>query len=70
MVPNKQQFAIGQRYRDANPSAFRHPAWIIEDIFTGTDGLQYVRVYSAANPTERKTLSMHVLADRRRFERA
>jgi hypothetical protein len=43
------------------------PEWIVEDIFVGTDGIDYARIALAADPSHRKTLSIAVLTDRRRF---
>ena len=63
--------APGQRYRDTQPSIFGRPGseWLVEEIFTGTDGVEYARVVSVSDLTQRKTLSIAILEDRRRFER-
>ena len=59
----------GHCFRDANSTMFGHPPpeWIVSDIFIGTDGVQYARVYSASNPHNRKTLSTAILRDKSRF---
>jgi hypothetical protein len=59
----------GQRFRDAAPTVFGHPPpdWVVDEVFTGPDGVRYARVHSAANPHERKTLSATILRDKRRF---
>jgi len=61
----------GQRYRDTQATIFGLPGseWIVEEVFTGIDGVQYARVVSASDLTQRKTLSVAILRDRRRFER-
>jgi hypothetical protein len=60
---------LGQRYREAQPRAFGRPGqeWIVEALFTGTDGMEYAGLARASNPSERKTLSLAVLGDRRQF---
>jgi len=59
----------GQRFRDVAPTVFGHPApeWVIAEVFTGTDGIRYARVYSASSPHNLKTLSTAILRDKRRF---
>lgn len=44
--------------------------WVVEDIFVGTDGIEYARLVRASDASDRKTLSIAVLTDRRRFMRA
>jgi hypothetical protein len=63
------EIIAGHRFRDATPTVFGHPApdWIVGQIFTGTDGVRYARVYSASNPRDQKTLSIAILRDKRRF---
>ncbi len=70
-MPSNESIAIGQRYRDIQPALFGRPGseWIVEDLFTGTDGLKYARVVAASDLTERKTLSQAVFNDRSRFVR-
>jgi hypothetical protein len=65
----RQPVTIGQRYRDAQPRAFGRAGqeWIVEAIFTGTDGIEYAALVRASDPPERKTLSLTVLVDRRQF---
>jgi hypothetical protein len=43
------------------------PEWIVEGTFVGNDGIEYARIALAADPSHRKTLSVAVLTDRRRF---
>jgi hypothetical protein len=59
----------GQHFRDTQPTVFGHPApdWVVGEIFVGTDGVQYARVYCASSPRDRKTLSAAILRDKRRF---
>ena len=61
----------GQRYRDVRPGPFRTRGteWIVDAVFPGTDGVPYAQVVCASDLTRRKTLSAHVLNDRRRFQR-
>jgi len=61
----------GQRFRDAYPGIFgrSRSEWIVENLHIGTDGAEYARLVSAFDPSMRKTLSVAVLSDRRRFER-
>jgi hypothetical protein len=60
---------IGQRYRDTEARAFGRtgPDWIVNALFTGTDGIEYAGLVRASNPSERKTLSCAVLRNRRQF---
>lgn len=66
---SEQPVKPGQRFRDARPALFGRsaPAWTVQDIFVGTDGLSYARVVLASDPSNSKTLSTIVLADRHRF---
>ncbi len=59
----------GQCFRDAAPTAFGlpRPDWIVGEVFVGSDGIRYARIYSATNPHDRKTLSTTILRDKRRF---
>jgi hypothetical protein len=59
----------GQRFRDVQPTLFGQasPDWIVNNVFTGTDGKEYARIHSASNPHDRKTLSTAILRDKRRF---
>ena len=61
--------AAGQRFRDVERNIFGGPGsvWIVEHLQTGIDGLAYAQVVSAADPSVRKTLSIAILTDRRRF---
>lgn len=59
----------GQHFHDAQPTLFGHapPDWIVDYVFTGTDGKEYALIYSASNRHDRKTLSTAILGDKRRF---
>lgn len=63
------EIVAGQHFRDARPTMFGHPPpdWIVGEVFTGTDGVRYARVYGALNPHDCKTLSTTILRDKRRF---
>ena len=63
------QIKPGQRFRDVQPGLFGRTGseWIVEHVFTGTDGLQYARVVSSSDASQRKTLSATIIGDRRRF---
>jgi hypothetical protein len=63
--------ASGQRYRDIFPGVFgpSQTEWTVDDVFVATDGMEYARLSCANDPTQQKTLSLAVLADRRRFAR-
>ena len=69
-MENNQPVAPGTRYRDLQATIFGQPQpeWIVEDVYT-VAGIEHARLVSAANPAERKTLSLAILRDRRRFER-
>jgi hypothetical protein len=58
------------RYRDLQVTVFGkpQPEWIVEDVYMAA-GIEHVRLVSVANPVERKTLSVAILRDRRRFDR-
>ncbi len=43
--------------------------WIVEGVFQGTDGVAYAQLVLASDLTQQKTLSVHALSDRRRFQR-
>jgi hypothetical protein len=61
----------GQRYRAIGEGFLGRPTpvWIVEDVFTNIDTIEYARLVSSADPTMRKTLSVVILSDRRRFAR-
>jgi hypothetical protein len=67
----KRAIERGQRYRDVHHSVLAGSGteWIVEEVFRGTDGIQYARLTSVSDLTLRKTLSVAVLSDRRRFQR-
>ena len=70
-MPPKTPVERGQRYRDLSASRFGPlgTEWIVDAIFLGTDGIQYAQIVNASDLTQRKTLAVDVLADRKRFER-
>ena len=70
-VGSEENVATGQRYRDVHPGVFGPPTmeWTVEAIYVATDGIKYARLCCVADLTQRKTLSLSVLADRRRFMR-
>lgn len=65
----KTPISRGDRFRDTQLGAFSRsaPDWVVEDVFTGTDGIEYARLSSVADPTRRKSLSAAILNDRKRF---
>jgi hypothetical protein len=70
-MASKQSVERGQRYRDVHASrlgAFGSE-WIVEAVFRGTDGIVYAQLVCATDETQQKTLSVHALSDRQRFER-
>jgi hypothetical protein len=70
-MARKQPITIGQRYREVQSRAFGRPGqeWVVEALFTGTDGIEYASLVRASEPPERKTLSLAALDDRRQFTR-
>jgi hypothetical protein len=69
----KRTVEIGQRYHDVRPGIYGRssaPDWIVEAVQTDALGIRHARLVSAADPTERKTLAVDVLADPSRFEAA
>jgi len=67
----KPHIERGQRYQDVHSGLFGASGteWIVEAVFEGTDGVQYAQLVCASDFAQRKTLSVHVLNDRRRFQR-
>ena len=67
----KQAIERGQRYREVGLRAFGQAAdeWIVDDLTTGSDGVEYAHLVCASDLTQRKTLSVAILGDRRRFHR-
>lgn len=59
----------GQRFRETGSGLFGRPGliWIVREVFIGTDGFRHARIELESDPAERKTLSVSVLDDRRRF---
>jgi hypothetical protein len=70
-MASKHPVERGQRYRDLSPGRFGAlgTEWIVDAIFQGTDGIQYAQLVNASDLTQRKTLAVDVLGDRKRFER-
>ena len=71
VMPQKQSIERGQRYRDvhASRSGAFGTEWIVEAVFRGTDGIVYAQLVCATDLSQQKTLSVHALIDRSRFER-
>jgi hypothetical protein len=69
-METNQQITRRTRYRDLQATVFGQllPEWIVEHVYVAA-GIEHARLVSAANPAERKTLSVSALGDRRRFER-
>lgn len=61
-----KQPVIGQRYRNTHVTSWKDE-WVIDAIFTGTDGLQYADLRSVSDRTAHKTLALSVVTDPRRF---
>ncbi len=61
--------ALGQRFRDVRVGLFGRQSsiWIVDELFVGRDHIDYARLVCASDPSERKTLSLAVLRDPRRF---
>ena len=71
-MAKQHSIETGQRFREVGPGYLGKPApvWVVEDTSTtSTDSLAYARLVCAADPSIRKTLSVAVLTDRRRFSR-
>jgi hypothetical protein len=68
-----QSFTIenGQRFQEAGQGYLGKPmsVWTVEDVFTTTDSLICARLVCGADHSMRKTLSVAILADPRRFIR-
>jgi hypothetical protein len=69
-MERNEPIAPGMRYRNLQVTVFGkpQPEWIVEDVYMAA-GIEHARLVSAANPAERKTLSVAILRDRRRFDR-
>jgi hypothetical protein len=69
-MESNQPIARGARYRDLQTTVFGQlqPEWIVEGVYM-PGGIEHARLVSTADPAERKTLSLFILRDRRRFER-
>jgi hypothetical protein len=65
-----QPITIGARFRDLQATMFGQPQpeWIVENMYVA-GGIEHARLVSATDPGERKTLSVAILRDRRRFKR-
>jgi hypothetical protein len=65
-----QPITPGMRFRDLRATVFDRPQaeWIVEGVYT-PGRIEHARLVSATDPGERKTLSVAILRDRRRFER-
>lgn len=71
MILRREPVAPGDRFRDLQTRQFGTLIidWIVDDVFTGTDGVVYAHLTCATDATRRKTLSLGVLYDRRRYGR-
>jgi hypothetical protein len=71
VILRKEPVVPGDRFRDLQTRLFGTLAidWIVDDVFTGTDGVAYAHLTSAADVSRRKTLSLAVLNDRRSYVR-
>jgi hypothetical protein len=60
---------VGQYYREVGPAfwGWSMRRWSVERVFIGTDAIEYASLLNALDPSLRKTLSLTVLSDRRRF---
>ena len=63
--------AIGEQFQELGAGYLgkRSPVWVVEGTFRKSDELQYARLVCSSDASLRKTLSIVVLADRRRFAR-
>jgi hypothetical protein len=61
-----KQPVVGQRYRNVR-STLRNAEWILSQIFTGTDGVEYGALVSASDRTAQKTLSLVTIGDPSQF---
>jgi len=70
-MAQKQPIAAGQRFRDIRRGAFGASGleWVVKELVTGVDGITYAHLTCTLDRTQRKTLSLAVLGDRRRFAR-
>ena len=68
----KREILVGERYRGLERGQFARPAldWIVEAVYTGTDGIGHAKLVCASDLVQRKTLSASVLLDPKRFVRA
>jgi hypothetical protein len=68
----KRAILVGERYRHRECGQFARPAldWIVEAVYTGTDGIGHAKLVCASDLVQRKTLSVSVLLDAKRFMRA
>lgn len=61
---------VGQRFKDARITAFGAPlrtVWIVDRVWQGSDGIEYVRLTREDASRENKTISARALADRKLF---
>jgi hypothetical protein len=70
-MTQKQPITAGQRFRDIRHGVFGASGlqWIVNELVKGVDGITYAHLTCTRDPTQRKTLSLAVLGDRRRFTR-
>jgi hypothetical protein len=64
----KTTISIGQAYRPTGIAASsRSAAWVIANLYTGTDGRLYAKLVNAADSTDHKTIGVDALSDTRLF---
>jgi hypothetical protein len=63
--------AIGEQFQELGTGYLGKPSavWVVEGTFKNSDELQYAKLICSSDASLRKTLSIAVLADRRRFAR-
>ena len=66
-----RDIAIGEQFQELEAGYLgkRSAVWVVEGTFTKSDELQYAKLICSSDGSLRKTLSIAVLADRRRFTR-
>ena len=62
---SKTEIKPDQRFRDTQATRFGNVTvdLVIRRLFIGTDGKEYAEVHSAADPSNRRTLSTAILKD-------
>ena len=62
---------IGEQFQELGIGYLgkRSAVWVVEETFTNSDELPYAKLICSSDASLQKTLSIAVLADRRRFAR-